>query len=91
MQSKKQDILQKKVLMNKCEANMIVQLALLKRNMGLGLIKLENCKNVLGPQKKKRGKPSFFFIFLCKFAFYKKFWYNKREKPYKIAIKYKFS
>ena len=25
--------------------------------------------------------------FLCKFAFYKNFWYNKREKPYKIAIK----
>lgn len=30
-------------------------------------------------------------VFLCKFVFYKNFWYNKREKPYKIAIKHKFS
>lgn len=84
MQSKKQDILQKKMLMNKCEANMIMQLALLKRNMGLGLIKLENCRNVLGPQKKKRGKPSFSLFFSANLHFIKNFGIIKERNPIKL-------
>ena len=39
-----------------------MQLDLLRKNMGLDLIKQGNCKNVLGQQMKKRGKTLFFSL-----------------------------